>query len=138
MISDGYVGWVRVDFNVKDASPLPVERGFFILKIPKSGRLQTSTDDNYGMVGDDYYYSCPDGAQRLEIDTSKPMCMIDGNFQGPNVLTVEVPHKYRYFFVGPKEEYKKYQFSGENLENLELGSDRLPKVGSISRLTCEQ
>lgn len=138
LVPDGYVGWVRVDFNVRDASPLPVEDSFHILKIPKTGRLRTSTEDEYGIVGDEYYYYCRDNRRRLEIDATKPTCMIDGNFQGPGVFTYETPYKYRYFFAGPKQEYKKFQFSGENLEKLQLESDGYPKVGSISPLACDE
>ena len=45
LIPEGYVGWIRVDFEVPDAPPLPVEGDFYILKFSNSGRLQTSSRD---------------------------------------------------------------------------------------------
>ncbi|HEX8136061.1 MAG TPA: hypothetical protein VF544_00580 [Pyrinomonadaceae bacterium] len=139
LVPEGYVGWVRVDFNVKEGTTPTVEDGFYMLKIPASGRLQTTIDDDEKLfLENEYYYFCSDSKQRLEVDQSQTTCMIRGEFQGPNYLNDVIPSKYRYFFVGPVEEYEKYRFAGENLENIKLGSDRLPKTGSMRPLTCKE
>jgi Family of unknown function (DUF6843) len=130
VIPKGYVGWVRVDFNVKEAAPLSLQGNYYILRIPPSGHLQTSSDDGYGIAGDDYYYECIGKKQRLVISQGKNACMIWGNFQGPATLSDATPYKFRYFFVGLREEYQKYEFSGENQAHLQLENDGYPKVGS--------
>lgn len=40
LIPEGYVGWIRVDFDVSGAPRLPIEDGFYIFEFPESGRLQ--------------------------------------------------------------------------------------------------
>ena len=32
LIPEGYVGWIRVDFEVPGAPPLTIENGFYILR----------------------------------------------------------------------------------------------------------
>jgi len=56
LIPEGYVGWVRIDFNIVAAAPLPVEDGYLLFRFPASGRLQTSFDLEYGWALDQYYY----------------------------------------------------------------------------------
>ena len=34
LIPDGYVGWVRINFNVKDALPVSFEDGHYLFKFP--------------------------------------------------------------------------------------------------------
>src|SRR5271169_6540326 len=34
LIPEGYTGWVRIEFEVLDAPPVPMEGGEYILKIP--------------------------------------------------------------------------------------------------------
>src|SRR4051812_47464913 len=65
LIPEGYVGWVRIDFGIKDAPPLSIEDGFYLIKIPASGLLQTSTDIEYGTAKDEYYYYSEDSRRLL-------------------------------------------------------------------------
>jgi hypothetical protein len=41
ILPDGYAGWVRVDFGVVGAKPLPVEDGYRVLRVPESGVVET-------------------------------------------------------------------------------------------------
>lgn len=138
LIPRGYVGWIRIDFNVKDAPPLPVAGNYYVLKIPATGHFQTSTADAYGPLGDVYVYECGAERKRLVISQGKEACRIWGNFEGPATLSDATPYPFRYFFVGNKEQYQKYQFSGENLPNLELENDGYPKVGSKVIVDCNR
>ena len=139
LIPRGYVGWIRVDFNVKAAPPLPVEGNYYVLRIPVTGHLQTSTPDAYGPLGDVYVYECGEERQRLVISQRhEASCKIWGNFEGPATLSDATPYRFRYFFVGPKEQYQKYEFSGENLQNLELEKDGYPRVGSKVIADCNK
>ena len=135
-IPDGYVGWIRVDFNVKDAPALPVEGDYYVIKIPVTGHFQTSTEDAYGLVGDVYTYECRGKSRRLVIAQGKAACRIWGNLEGPATLSDKTPYSFRYFFVGPREEHQKYEFSGENLKNLELEQDGYPRVGPKLAVLC--
>jgi Family of unknown function (DUF6843) len=138
LIPRGYVGWIRVDFSVKDAPALPVEGDYYVVKIPATGHFQTSTEDAHGPLGDVYLYECGGKRQRLVIAQGKEACRIWGNFEGPATRSDVTPYPFRYFFVGPKEEYQKYQFSGENLQNLELEKDGYPRIGSKVTGECDR
>src|SRR5262249_28138694 len=67
LIPRGYVGWIRIDFNVKDAHPLKVEANYYVIKIDLTGHFQTSTEDAYGPLGDVYLYECGNQRERLAI-----------------------------------------------------------------------
>lgn len=136
LIPKGYVGWIRVEFNVKDAPPLPVEGNYYVVKIPPTGHFQTSTPDAYGPLGDVYVYQCGDERKQLVVSQAKEaFCRIWGNFEGPATLSDATPYPFRYFFVGPKEQYEKYQFNGGNIE---LEKDGYPRVGSKVSADCTQ
>src|SRR5437868_295413 len=64
LILKGYVGWVRIDFKVKDAPPVPTEDEHYLFKFPPSGHLRTSSDMEYGWAsGDDFYYYSGDAGK---------------------------------------------------------------------------
>lgn len=66
VITQGYVGWVIVEYKVNGAPALPQEDGRDLYKIPRSGRLQTSSPPEDGMAQDEYFYIGPKG--RLELE----------------------------------------------------------------------
>src|SRR5690242_2742445 len=43
IIPENYTGWLRLDYGVAGASPLPLENEFSVVRMPQSGRLQTSS-----------------------------------------------------------------------------------------------
>src|SRR5262249_29173614 len=55
-IDAGYVGWVHIRFGVTGAPALPVEDGFYVIRVPKNGLLQTSTKQEFGAAQEEYYY----------------------------------------------------------------------------------
>lgn len=110
LIPEGYVGWVRVDFDVKGAAALPIEDGYYIVKIPDTGRLQTSSTDMLARW-DEFYYFAGDAKYRLAITTQEPVAMIQNRFMGPAPGDYYPPHHYRYFFVGPTAEYEKCKWN---------------------------
>ena len=70
LIPPGYVGWLRLDYSVKGAVSLPIESGRYVVKMPPSGRLQTSSENrprsdrnSYFTVVGDSRRSIPVGAQ---------------------------------------------------------------------------
>lgn len=56
LIPEGYVGWIRIDFKVKDAPALAIEDNHYLFIIPASGHLETSSDLEYGWSSKDDFY----------------------------------------------------------------------------------
>ena len=107
LIPKGYIGWVRVDFNIKDAPALPKENEYFLVKIPHSGILKTS-DDLIPFVKyqkEEYYYYSNN--KRYPLDIGKELggggtvgkVGQDGNY-------TEISLR---FWVGTQKDYDKYQ-----------------------------
>ena len=109
LIPEGYVGWVRIEFRVKEALALPVEDGYYICKFPPNGHVQTSSDIEYGVAKDEYYYYSNSNLRPLAITGWDGGGMIWAGSTGKstdsnNVVTAI----YEHFFVGTEEEYKRY------------------------------
>lgn len=65
LIPQGYKGWLRLDYSVQNAPPLPMENGSYIIRMPSSGRLQTSSGNNPSIDRNDYYSLGPNGRELL-------------------------------------------------------------------------
>jgi len=63
LIPEGYTGWIRAEFEVQGAPPLPMEDGEYVLKIPANGVLRTSSREQYGWAKDHYYYESAGGVR---------------------------------------------------------------------------
>src|SRR5258708_427830 len=114
LIPDGYVGWVRVDYKINDALALPIEDGYYLIKFPPTGRVQTSIGMEEGYALDQYYYYRDDERHILNQDE-----MIRNLFTGRKGQ--EQIHEY--FFVGTENELKK--------SGLVKDEDGYPKVCPI-------
>ncbi len=68
LIPAGYLGYVRVDYAVKGAKPLAKLENHFIIPIPASGYLQTSTKYEPGRAIDDFYYVTSSGRTVIKSD----------------------------------------------------------------------
>lgn len=128
LIPDGFVGWVRIDYEVEWASGLPVEDGFRVYRIPPSGLLETSSAVESGWASDEYYYVDSSGNwERLPVT----MRGLDGMIWGPT-FSLRMSHEFRdgvsssrstgvaheHFFVGPEELSK--QLPGRDEEGRRL------------------
>lgn len=67
LIPAGYVGWVEVEYSVPNAPPLPIEDNSFLIRVPQSGRVRTSTPIEYGWAKNEYYYDVNGQRQRLPL-----------------------------------------------------------------------
>lgn len=81
LVPEGYVGWVRVEFQSSGAPPVPVENGEYVFQIPPSGLLKTSSSEQYGWAKDRYYYDSRNGVQALP-DGSRDQNLIWGKLNG--------------------------------------------------------
>ncbi len=103
LIPEGYTGWIRVEFEVHDAEPLPMEHGEYVLKIPADGVLRTSSTEQYGWAKDHYYYESAAGIRPLP--DSGPAELIWGKINGEASGTAG-KRKYQEFFVGTAQQFK--------------------------------
>ncbi len=103
LIPQGYKGWVRVEFEVQGAPPLPMESGQYVLKIPSNGVLRTSSAEQYGWANDHYYYYSAQGVRALP--DSGPAELIWGKINGEESAT-SGKRKYEEFFVGTTQQFR--------------------------------
>ncbi len=105
LIPDGYIGWIRVDFNIKGALALPAEGDYLVFKIPPSGYLKTPAKYMCGYPSDYYYYS---GESRKQIDTKRMIFWRGFPNREETTFEKEIDE---YIFVGTEQEFEKYKDS---------------------------
>jgi len=103
LIPEGYTGWVRIEFEVQGAPPLPMEGGQYILKIPPDGKLQTSSGQQYGWAKDHYYYYSAQGTRPLPDSGSAALIWGKINGEGSGAAGKK---KYEELFVGTEDQFK--------------------------------
>jgi len=110
-----YGGWVCVHYNVAGASPLSIEDGYLVHKVPPSGVITTSSEPRLSPKRDEYYYYT---AERVR--SAKDLQLGGGYSKGREGET-----KFSFYFwvsTGNKEsDYENY------VKNRELDSE--PKCG---------
>ena len=112
LIPEGYVGWVRVEFDVSGAPPLPLEGGEYLFKFSPSGLLRTSSPEEFGWAKDRYFYYSDTGTRPLpDLGSAASARMIWGNINGEG-SGIQGKKKYEEFFVGSEEQFKE-QRNGE-------------------------
>ncbi len=103
LIPDNYIGWVRIEFEVPGAPPLPKEAGEYVITIPANGILQTSSPEQYGWAHDHYYYYS--GQSMRSLPDSGEGALIWGKLNG-EALGKSGQRKYEEFFVGTADQFK--------------------------------
>lgn len=103
LIPEGYTGWVRIEFEVPGAPTLPMQDGEYVLQIPPTGVLRTSSPEQYGWANDHYDYSSAQGLRSLP--DSGPNQLIWGKLNGEEA-GAPGPRKYEEFFVGTQQQFK--------------------------------
>ena len=122
LIPKGYVWWVRIDFNVKDAPPLPLEDGFYLLKIPPDGNLRTSTREEYGPTTFEYFYYSGSDLTPLKSTGWDGGGMIWAQSNGSRSGTVET-HEHFFFGTEAQDSTLAENYRDENWDR---------KIGPIS------
>jgi hypothetical protein len=105
VIPAGYVGWVRVEFQVAGAPALPVEGQYYRLEIPRNGLLRTSSSEQFGLSQDAYFYRSADHLQALPSTVGSSGRMIWGRMNGETGPAKDAT-KYEQLFVGTEEQFK--------------------------------
>ena len=103
LIPEGYSGWVRIEFEAPGAPALPQEAGATVLRIPSSGRLRTSSPEQYGWVNNSYAFYSSAGVRPIPGSGSGKLIWgkINGEASGASGK-----RKYEEFFVGTQQQFK--------------------------------
>jgi len=64
LIPEGYVGWLRVEYDVECSPPIPVEDGVRIFKFTGASVLETSSPMPEDTAERQYFYYAADGSER--------------------------------------------------------------------------
>lgn len=100
LIPDGYVGWVKIYFEVSDAPTLPIEDEHYLFVFPPTGIIKTSSKEEFGVSSyDDYYYFVGNKRQPLKQTVWGAGGMIWGGHTGSD---------FQGFFVGTESQYRMY------------------------------
>jgi hypothetical protein len=109
LIPENYTGWVRVEFDISGAPALPVEDGETIARIPSSGKLSTSSPEQFGVSHDQFFYYS--GVNERQIPRSGPGRMIWGKINGEETNAAG-KREYEEFFVGGEKQFMDQAKSG--------------------------
>jgi hypothetical protein len=102
LIPAGYVGWVRVEYRVANASPLPREGKYLVVRVGRDGTARTSSDLPEGWARDQFFsYS---GNQRQALSNAG-WCK-GGMIWGEVVGKDERAGLYQKFFVGSEDQFR--------------------------------
>jgi hypothetical protein len=105
LIPEGYVGWVRVEFQINDAPPLSIEGQESLFRFPPSGLLKTSSSEEYGWAKDHYFYYSETGTRILSDTGPASQRLIWGKINGEESGS-QGKRKYEEFFVGTEQQFR--------------------------------
>jgi hypothetical protein len=121
LIPEGYVGWVRVEFLIKDAPALPIEGGECVFKFPASGLLRTGSSEEYGWAKDHYFYYSEKGTRMLLDTAPGGGGLIWGKINGEESGS-QGKRKYEEFFVGTEQQFGEQTRGEHNFGPSALGT----------------
>jgi hypothetical protein len=106
LVPERYVGWLLLEYNVKDTQPISVENGTKVFKFPANGALYTSSSGpDKGADNEFLFYSADGSTHEISRDYRNSRGMIWGEHEGTrNGMLSQFG-----FFVGTEEQYKKHQ-----------------------------
>ncbi len=107
LLPEHYVGWVRVEYGVAGEQPLPLKDGHYVVAIPSSGFLRTSSPFEEGYA-DDHYYTDVRGKRTEMKEADQPDASV-GEIRARRTLVMDKPGEkqrlFGAFFVGSQSEY---------------------------------
>jgi hypothetical protein len=101
LIPSGYVGWVKIEYAVPDAQPLPREGKYLIVRLGKDGSAQTSSSVPDGWSYDQFFYDSGNARRPL---SNAGWCK--GGMIWGEVTTNEKKVKIQKFFVGTEDQFR--------------------------------
>ena len=64
LVPEGYVGWLRVEYDVECSAPIPVQDGARVFRFTSAGVLETSSPMPENTAERQYFYYAADGSER--------------------------------------------------------------------------
>ncbi len=104
----GYVGWIRVEYKNDGFSPLPLENGYRVFRIPSEGILKTSSELEIGWAKDEYYYCDGSDCKILSDTTHGKGGKIWGGYNGKSYVPPGTEKTISGFFVGTEDQFNSY------------------------------
>ena len=101
LIPFGHIGWVRVEYGVLDAQPLPREGKYLVVRLDKNARAQTSSTLPDGWSHDQFFYDSGDEQRPL---SNAGWCK--GGMIWGEVTTREKSVQIQKFFVGTEDQFR--------------------------------
>jgi hypothetical protein len=124
LIPEGYVGTVRVDYGVQGAAPLPLEHGKYVVRVPATGHVVTSTPFEEGSGRDEFYYVADSRRTKLAWGRGG---MIQARRDGELPVSSSRPWErqrrenqgrfYSLYFVGTEQQQRAFEKSGADGPN---------------------
>ena len=109
LVPDGYVGWLEVQYGVKDAPALTVKGGYRLYKFPRTGFIKTSSPQLYGLAKDKICYLTPKGQKELFRGSEKTKAMVWGDrYTGGDEKSGPYTSA-QYVFIGSWKQFQKVE-----------------------------
>jgi hypothetical protein len=105
LIPEGYVGWVRIEFDVLGTPTVPIEDGGYLFKVPPTGVLKTSLKLQDGWPEDRYYYYSEERRRELSTRSQDGKRLIWSKINGA-VSGLSGEKSYEEFFVGTEQQFR--------------------------------
>ncbi len=120
-IPEGYVGWVRVEFQVNGTPVVPVEEGEYRFKVPPSGLLRTSSPEEFGWAKDHFFYYSEKATRMLPETGPGGGGLVWGKINGEESGS-QGKKKYEEFFIGTEQQF------GEQTTGNQTGASSVPQT----------
>jgi hypothetical protein len=108
-IPEGYVGWVRIEYGVPEMPTLEKQGGAYLITVPKSGVLRTSSQFEVGFADDRYYFVDQRG-QKTELHEASQPDSPDGRIRARQTFVIDAAGQkqrtFWAFYVGTQSEYR--------------------------------
>jgi hypothetical protein len=102
LIPAGYVGWVRIEYQISSAPPLPREGKHQLVRLDRNGSAQTSSHLPEGWAHDQYFYESGQGRRAL---SNAGWCK-GGMIWGEAVGKDQGSATSQTFFVGSEDQFR--------------------------------
>jgi hypothetical protein len=132
IIPENYTGWLRLDYAITGAPSLPMEGGAYLVRIPQSGRLETSSPYNPSVDKNEFFVTTDHGLQKLGFSQemmahSQPAIeeyAVQNAFGFFEVAKNTVQRPGKCVFVGTDPAFRD---NGRDCESWESGQSEPPK-----------
>jgi len=107
IIPEGYAGWLRLDYGIQEAPPLPLDHGKYVVRMSRSGRMQTSTVNISAIDTNGYYSGDAVGLKPLVFKWPAPNGYAIQNVYGNGVLKANRKPEIHFecVFAGTRDQF---------------------------------